>query len=241
MPLKRTYSTSTELVPSKHAKKKRNLSKRSPWTRPKVQLLSAPGTPFPTRCRAQLKYTSYVNINVVTGLVGTQYIRCNSLFDPDATGIGGQPRGFDQYALLYDQYTVNSSKMKCWAVIAPQTNISNAASMLGVSIVDADTTTPSIDNCADRPFTNYKIVNAFAAQKDQTVTHSWNRLKRFPNAQTYQSLSSQIAANPVEQEYYQIWTYPALNPLGSDLDSLTIQYEVVYDIEFYELKQIPAS
>lgn len=166
MPLKRTYSTSTELVPSTHAAKKRNLSKRRGYTRPKLQLLSAPGTPFPTRCRAQLKYTSYVNLDYLAGTLGTQYCRCNSIYDPDASGVGGQPRGFDQYALLYDQYTVNSSKIKAWLVIPPVGNVSNAAQMFGISIVDSTTSTPAIDNCADRPFTNYKICNAYAAMKD---------------------------------------------------------------------------
>lgn len=239
MPLKRTYSTSTSVVPysGKVLKKRRMVIAR----KPKVQLLSAPGTPFPTRCRAVLKYTSYVNLDPLTATVAVQYLRCNGLFDPDATGVGGQPRGFDQYALLYDQYTVNSAKIKAWAVIPPGTGATAASQIMGISIVDANTTTPAIDNCADRPFTNYKIVNAYSAQKDQTVTSSWSRLKRFPKDQTYQSLSAQIAANPDEQEFFQIWAYPALSPLTTDFQSFTIQYEVLYDCEFYELKQIPPS
>lgn len=32
--------------------------------------------------------------------------RCNSLFDPDATGVGGQPDGFDQWKTLYGVYRV---------------------------------------------------------------------------------------------------------------------------------------
>jgi len=241
MPLKRTYSTSTSIVPTMglQAGKKRRMATRR--AAPKLQLLSAPGTPFPTRCRAQLKYTSYVNLDQVSTTVGVQYVRCNSVFDPDQSGAGGQPRGFDQYALLYDQYTVTNAKMKAWIVCsALGTNVATGY-MAGISIVDAVTTSPVIDNCADRPFTSYKIVNPYAAAKDQTLTSSWNLKKRFPKDQTYQSLSAQIGANPAEEEFFQIWCYPAWQPLSTDTPPYTIQYEILYDVEFYELKQIPAS
>jgi len=242
MPLKRTYSTSTSIVPaaSYQQLKKRNVSKRRGISA-RPQLLSAPGTPFPQRCRAQLKYTSYVNLDPPVGTVGLQYIRCNSVYDPDATGAGGQPRGFDQYAQLYDQYTVTNAKMKCWAVLPPGTGASNGGLMLGVSIVDDTGTSPAVDACADRPFTTYKIVNSSAAMKDQTVMSSWNRNKRFPKSETYLTLSAAITNNPAEMEFFQVWTYPAISPLGTDGSSFTLQYEIVYDVEFYELKQIPAS
>jgi len=36
--------------------------------------------------------------------------RASSCFDPDFTGAGHQPRGFDQWKLLYNMYIVNVSK-----------------------------------------------------------------------------------------------------------------------------------
>jgi len=240
MPLKRTYSTSTTVVPTagyQQGKKRRILSRRAT---PKVQMLSAPGTPFPTRCKAQLRYTSYANLNPVIGSVNLQYVRCNGIYDPDASGVGGQPRGFDQYAQLYDQYTVNNARLKIWVASSNSATYGTDKVLAGISIVDGVTTTPAIDNCADRPYTTFKLINSTAAASDQMITSNWNRAKRFPKDQTYQSLSAQIAANPAEEEFFQIWLYSAYFPLASSC-SVTVQYEVVYDVEFYELKQIPAS
>lgn len=43
----------------------------------------------------------------ITGLTGNEYaFRLNSLFDPNFTGTGHQPRGFDQMAALYANYCV---------------------------------------------------------------------------------------------------------------------------------------
>lgn len=38
--------------------------------------------------------------------------RLNSMYDPDYTGIGGQPMGFDQLAALYNKFTVYGCKVR---------------------------------------------------------------------------------------------------------------------------------
>lgn len=40
-----------------------------------------------------------------------QVWRINSIFDPDLTGVGHQPLGTDQYALLYSKYQVHGCKL----------------------------------------------------------------------------------------------------------------------------------
>ena len=239
---KRTIVSLSQDAPTTPYKKRGTISTRSKATRKRgLQLLSAPGTPFPTRCKARLRYTSYVNLDLGAAAVLAQHIRCNSIYDPDATGIGGQPRGFDQYAQLYDQYTVNASSVKAWIVNATNGTGGEDRILAGISIVDDASLTPSIDSCADRPFTNFKVCTASQNMSENCVRSSWNRLKRFPNAQTYQTLSAQIAANPSEQEYYQIWIHSAFYPLTTNPGAVTIQYEAIYDVEFYELKQIQPS
>lgn len=48
-----------------------------------------------------------LNAEAVTGLTGTEQVyRLNSLFDPDFTGAGHQPYGFDQMANFYNLYCV---------------------------------------------------------------------------------------------------------------------------------------
>lgn len=242
MPLKRAAIVSqdpTELVVSTSSYKKRKLPTKKRTTRPKLQLLSAPGTPFPQRCRAVLKYCSYFSLDPAAATVGTYVLRCNSAYDIDFSGIGGQPRGFDQYALLYNQYTVNKTSIKAWPAL-PNTGATGQA-MYGITIVPSTPLTPAIDQCADRPYTKWKLASQQTAPKDNLLTHSWNRNKRFPRNDTVASLSSAIDANPAEQELYQFWYYSAYNPNTANPGEMTVQYEMMLDIEFYELKEIPAS
>jgi hypothetical protein len=50
-------------------------------------------------------YEDYRTITSSSG-IGEYVYRLNSLFDPDFTGVGGQPPGFDQWKLLYGVYRV---------------------------------------------------------------------------------------------------------------------------------------
>ncbi len=69
--------------------------------------------PFPPRTRRVLRYAETFQFTTGTaGIMGTQQvIRLNSLFDPNATGVGHQPYGFDQLALIYAKYRVISCRV----------------------------------------------------------------------------------------------------------------------------------
>lgn len=70
----------------------------------------AAGT-FPDRVRTVLRYTT--NVRVSPGIVtGSGYVLAiNDLFDPDRTAAGHQPRGFDNWAAIYQKYRVHSCLM----------------------------------------------------------------------------------------------------------------------------------
>lgn len=57
----------------------------------------------------QHKYCQQFSVysDSTTGLSGVEQVfKLNSLFDPDQTGTGHQPRGFDEYALIWKRYRV---------------------------------------------------------------------------------------------------------------------------------------
>lgn len=75
-----------------------------------VILNSMPGDPFPVRMFVTQRYGQ---LNTLTagsaGLFGSEQIfRLNSLFDPDLTGTGHQPYGFDTLASIYNRYKVHA-------------------------------------------------------------------------------------------------------------------------------------
>lgn len=64
---------------------------------------------MPQSLYTQHRYCEEISLSSdnITGYTGSQYeFRLNSLFDPNLTGVGHQPQGFDQMAALYASYRV---------------------------------------------------------------------------------------------------------------------------------------
>lgn len=74
---------------------------------------------WPAELFVRMVYSDYRILTASTNEAEYVY-RINSLYDPDVTGVGGQPDGFDEVNDLYSRYTVLAAK---WTVSA----FSNAA------------------------------------------------------------------------------------------------------------------
>ncbi len=57
--------------------------------------------------RTTLKYVQTVAFSVSAGTYAENQFRANSVFDPDLTGTGGQPLGFDTISPIFQKYRVN--------------------------------------------------------------------------------------------------------------------------------------
>lgn len=61
---------------------------------------------FPPRLRRTLRYVQTGSKDVANFGLGTQIFRANSLYDPDFSGTGHQPNGYDTLLAAYNHYTV---------------------------------------------------------------------------------------------------------------------------------------
>jgi len=95
----RTLSSSSSVAQTQVRRRSNKAKKVAAYMRPERQLI-------PPSFRATLSYTEPVSISGNTGAVGTYSWRINDLYDPNLTGTGHQPLGFDQYMLLYNKFRV---------------------------------------------------------------------------------------------------------------------------------------
>ncbi len=119
--------------------------------------------PVPMRLLTNLRYTDTFTqaLPVGPGFVDFQF-SMNSLFDPNVTGTGHQPKGFDQLAALYNKYRVFRVHYRCvvlldhvtpWSIklVAAPTNsnsalsgIDSAAEQWGATQADGTTSVPAM-------------------------------------------------------------------------------------------------
>lgn len=194
--------------------------------------------PIPNKFATKLRYQGLTTINPgVVGIAGVHVISANGLFDPDITGVGHQPRGFDQFMNMYDHYTVVGAKI---TVSYSQLFGNSYDSMqIGLSLKDSPAVyTDPNDYQEGRNVRSGIMASTSANQASHTKTltiHS--STKKFLGVS--HPLSSSIirgdaSANPAEGAYFHIWGAP--NNTVSDAPPLTINFRVEYLVVFTEPK-----
>lgn len=87
--------------------------------------------PLSNRFKTTLTYVDNLTMNPAVGSAASHLFSCNSLFDPDVTGVGHQPRGFDQMMQLYKHYHVIGSKIE--VQISPSDTGINPGLIFGIA------------------------------------------------------------------------------------------------------------
>lgn len=99
----------TPRTPKKAKKKLSPLLKNSTTS---VSLYRSPVSPIPQRKVVTLRYAeSNVSLDPAAGIPADYFFRANDLYDPNYTGAGHQPLGFDQWMALYTKFSVLNSKI----------------------------------------------------------------------------------------------------------------------------------
>lgn len=93
-------------------RRRRAYRRRGKKGAPSTAIIRAPVI-CPDRYFCKLKYTPDAPIvHVTTTTCGTYVYRGNDLYDPDYSGAGHQPLGFDQLMSLYSKFVVMGSKIE---------------------------------------------------------------------------------------------------------------------------------
>lgn len=113
----------------------------------KIQSMAWLGSPFPREMVTQFTYAQQFTITSTVGAPYTYLISANSLFDPDVTSTGTQPRFFDTLvgasstSAPYRSYRVFGSKIHVEAIDV--TDSINARGYVGVGLFTSNQTGPS--------------------------------------------------------------------------------------------------
>lgn len=76
-----------------------------------------PGPAFPSNRVVDFRYTTYYTFNTALSSLQEKFYNANSCYDPEASVLGYQPYGWDQWGVFYKRYVVLKSKITVeWVV-----------------------------------------------------------------------------------------------------------------------------
>lgn len=164
------------------------------------------------------------------GTAGVQVLAANGLFDPDVSGVGHQPAGFDQFMSLYNEYCVTYASIEC---IFENTDTTNSQ-VIGISIQDfASSVTDSRRYIENGNCVTTVVGNAGGASPNIARLTMAVPIQKFSHAQnilTEQQFSGTSSANPGDTHYFHVWAAPMITSADAAQVYMkaTIKYKVLF-------------
>jgi len=219
-------------------KSTRKVTKMARRSSKKRSLINSKSYPFPRTITRKLKYVDFVSMNPGLGGLTNYSFSCNGLHDPNITGIGHQPYGYDQMGLLYNHYEVLSSRIR---ITIPTSDYLIPTVLL--TKVDADgnfnTVNPAL--LMEQPDVKYTI-GIPEQTKSMKIRNSWTQRKYFGDRKSGDSTlcgSITSATNPTDMSFYIIGFGP-MDPLF-DGPVVQVAVEIDYVVRFFEPKELASS
>lgn len=186
-------------------------------------------SPLPPKFKTTLRYQTTQSIDPALASIGYKIFSANGMYDPDISGAGHQPRGFDQLMAMYDHYTVVGSRIVIQAV-ADNDNTYNQ--FVGISVKDAAAPLSDQNEYMEGRGTAWKICGAGNAAQPITLVNKFS-LRKFQSVSRPLSNNDSrgnISSNPAEESYYHIWTIPVNTSAnaGPIRMSVTIDYIAIF-------------
>lgn len=193
----------------------------------------------------KLRYSTEILLNPAVGGVPVYHVfRANGIFDPDFTGVGHQPRGFDEWMAVYQHYTVVGSK--CTMRWLPSSATSKVPSAYGVAVTDTTTfphtSLSDVIESVEGGQTWRSAGGIGMASKGSTpvITRKFSAKKFFGTRDIIgeAGYKGTDAANPIEDANFIVW---ATGCAAAEPDALCYQVTIDYVAVLTERRGLDAS
>jgi hypothetical protein len=198
--------------------------------------------PLASSYRTKLKYSAEVVLDAVAGSYASYAFRAADLYDPDYSGTGHQPYGFDQLCSstgLYDQFIVRSAT--CQIRLC---NTSAYTQHLFGMVIDQPTVVgSSVHDFLEQPRVASKLCPGTAnGGLTNTIILRYDACKFFRLTQSAlmakTDLQGGFASSPAEMVYF---IFGVQSVASDNPAAVPIQVDIEYDAIFLEPRHLAAS
>ncbi len=203
------------------------------------ELRRTPLFPIHRYYTGQLYFDGAATLTGTSGTVASYVFIANGLYDPNVTGTGHQPMGFDQMMAIYEQYTVVRSTItvefnntstfpvRAYLYLAPDTTaLTNTAGIVENGLVKhVSLAAAGTAGCLKRLSLNCDVARYFGRRSQRELLDDVN-------------LFGTAAANPTEGVYFVI----AIQDFNASATAtVNILPEISYDSIYWEPRKLSPS
>lgn len=200
--------------------RRKGFRKRRKFTKTSVSRFGT--TVVPDKTILKMKYCETIERS--PGTATDEYVfRGNSLFDPNFTGTGAQPLGFDQWANFYAKYRVNGSKITLMLFNTSSTN--NMFVSLFPSLISTGVTFAT--DAISTPYSRFTYISTTSSQPKAILKNYMTTTKIYgQNTRFEDNYEAATNANPINPWYWVINAQSVNN-------STVLLYQIIVIITYY--------
>lgn len=203
---------------------------------------------YPKAIRVCLPFTETAQLTTVAG-VGCWYRwRGNSVYDPDLTGGGTQPFGFDQWTNFYNYWVVTGSSFELTAVNTTNGITADQACLKLVLVPTSSTavsiTSTALDNAEEFPDARYRLLSSSAAygMQENTIRHYMTTAKvEGVSPSTVMSSHFYQGTTSSDPSLSWLWNVGVNNMLENGSTTYTVHVKIRYYVVFSNPKLVTGS
>lgn len=187
-------------------------------------------TPIAQRFITRMKYAE----TVTTGVAGLYTFNLNSIFDPNATGVGHQPYAHDTFQSMYNRYRVISCSYR---VIASQAATIQLVAIPGNESIAYSTAAEYKENPRCKYVTQSPNGNVVPLSGKVYIPSLTGRTKtQYMSDDRYQAV---FGASPQEAAVLSIGVFNS-SDTGA-IASVPLNVELIYTVECFDVKNLAQS
>lgn len=186
---------------------------------------------FPPEIITTLRYASRIGLAPASTVVGLYDYRGNSVYDPDATGTGGQPAIYAQLALIYRQYNVLSSSIKVIPISAASTNAVWDICVIPTLAQTDITGSNTMEELRSMKYSRYRMLNNQAGTPVIKSSMKTSNIYGVTDAavKTEEEYTSVTTTNPANEWFWTIGCIPCDRTASATLYfDVMLTYQVVF-------------
>lgn len=231
------YGTSILGKRKRRVRRVKRVRRRVSAANPRSNYITSRSSPVPDRAFIKLKYNTLSQLNYSGTLTAIQF-RMNSLFDPDYSGIGHQPYGYDQWAQFYNRYRVYGC---AYRITLSNTSTADQVEVL-VQHRPNSLLSGNFETGTEAPYKTLRILPVEGSARPVTIKGYHNCSKIYgiskKQYQAEQDFAALINFNPPNVTFLNIYIQNQ-----SVLTNATViaRVELTYFAEFYERKTLAQS
>lgn len=187
--------------------------------------------------KRKMRYIQNVTLTSTSGAIAYNIFSANSAYDPDTTGVGHQPRAFDQIMPYFQHFCVVGSKMT--VTFNATSNVSHEDNpVVGISLRGTATPQSSYQDYAECADTSWAVMGLAYTHRKLVKKCSVKKYLGKNSVMDNYDLKGTVSSSPAEDIYYHVWMDPIIGVDNSAVNALVL---IDYITIFSEPKTLAVS